>query len=126
MNGQEFERVALFYLTKISGCTVATRQDDIYKGTDLYYYGVPIDITLSDDKDNLLEGSYKRLRGLNAWTAVRVGNKHISFDTPVVVLGFTVGKAEIAIAQIQSNAKLMLDAISDQYWNVMDTIEEAM
>lgn len=123
-NGKQFEKVAKFYLEKIEGYKDSTNLEDWHEGTDFFYHGVPIDITLYLNKNHIVEGSLTKLKGCNAWTAVRSGNGHHEFETPVLVLGFTVTKAEIAIDQLQYNGDAILEKATDKYWDAMDKMEE--
>ena len=123
MTGELFEKTLLFYLTKIEGCTQATVEQDRYQGTDLFYYGVPIDITYSRTKDHLLPGTQKALPGYNAWTALRTGSNYHKFEQPVIILGYCSLELDIAIDQVQDHAEKILELLADEYWQLMDQYE---
>lgn len=66
----------------------ATREDDLFFGTDFYINSVPIDVTINSHKSHSKFIKKYVLDGITVNVLKRFGNKHCQFKQPVLVFHF--------------------------------------
>lgn len=103
--------------------------DDRLRGTDLFFYRLPVDVTLTiESKDHchrIGQYSYKIANEeiFKVDIGVRFGNKAKSFDEPVLVIGFNVTLFRDCNWQVQQLTHKDIDNISEMYYNHLDMID---
>lgn len=102
--------------------------DDMNKGVDLYYYGLPIDVTLLIGKKDHTHriGRYIHTIGdkemFKVSLGVRFANNHHNFDEPVLVIGFDTWSFNEAKYQVEALSYEDIDNMIDMYYNHLDRL----
>ncbi len=132
----ELKDVFYHHFTKKSGIVTktefrwATKEEDRKLGTDAFIYGLPCDFTCNfAGKDHMtaLETNVP-LPGIGTVRfGVRTGNRHVQFDTPVLVIGVDAGYLRkgfirTVIDAFSDKVAEIIETGQDAYWNYCDQI----
>ncbi|CDQ41850.1 hypothetical protein [Virgibacillus salexigens] len=66
----------------------ATKEDDLYRGTDFFIGSVPIDVTINESKDHCKLIKKYLLDGVTVSVSKRNRNARVTFERPVLVFHF--------------------------------------
>jgi hypothetical protein len=103
--------------------------DDKERGVDVYYYGLPIDVTLLIGKKDHCHriGQYAcTIAGKEIFKVslgVRFANNHHDFDEPVLVIGFDTWSFNEAKYQVETLSCEDIDSMIDMYYNHLDMLD---
>ena len=89
--GLRFEDYIITNLEGLPGYKLSSAEQDRKWGTDFFYYGVPIDITLNPNKNNVtFSETYIDILVCKIYVGFRTGNGKARFEHPVLVLYFNL------------------------------------
>lgn len=120
MTGKQFEEQFISTLSSWGGITPATQQQDTKEGTDFFYYGVRVDITVSDNKDNTTAWKHYKYNGFDFNTAIRTGNKHQQFEVPTLVIQISSLEMQGVLDIAADYGTEILEEAIDHYWNTVE------
>lgn len=130
--GIKFEDMIIERLEDSVGYEVASPDADWYQGTDFYWFGVPVDVTLNHRKKGVQWGGRIDMQVASVSVGVRVGNGHRRFEHSVLVLLFEPNTDVQLPVHVERqlcrhmarevNAALLDDAI-DLFWQLVDELE---
>ena len=86
--GSLFEDRILEQVEKLPGFQSATKEEDWKAGTDFFWYGVAIDVTLCQEKSHTEWVGSIELACSKVHIGIRTGNGRVEFSQPVLVLCF--------------------------------------
>lgn len=123
--GLRFEDYVIANIEHLPGYGVASVEQDRKCGTDFFYYGVAVDITLIRKKYTTFAESYIDLPICNVYVGIRTSNGRVRFEHPVLVLFFDLdGMSEcglkFAACELDEAA---LEQAMDIYWQLVDQEE---
>lgn len=120
MTGKQFEEHFISNLRRWKGIKPATQAQDVKEGTDFLYYGVRVDVTINDNKDNTQGHFHYRFNGFDVNASVRTGNRHTTFDEPVLVLHFSSLELQGVLNTTIDYGPEILEEALDFYWNSIE------
>ena len=114
-------------------CRSAGEVEDVCCGTDLYVYGLPIDLTYNfrgKDHMSILPGAVELMPGIKIRFGVRTGNTHLGhtkFAVPVLVIGIDGANDLIVRGWMDTLTRLFSEKIDEiievgqsGYWDWTD------
>ena len=113
--GLRFENYALERVENFPGFQSSTEEEDLKAGTDFYWYGVAIDVTLYQEKSSTEWVGSIELACSRVHIGIRTGNGRVHFSQPVLVLCF-----ELLVPANSSGLRLAAEEI------VVPLIEDAV
>ena len=120
MTGKQFEEQFIERLRGWGGITLASSQQDTKEGTDFFYYGVRVDITLSDNKDNIKGHKYYNYNGYGINAYVRTGNSHCEFKVPTLIVQVNSLEKLGILRTVEDYGPDILEEALDLYWNTIE------
>ena len=112
--GQIFETLVLTRLQTIyrtyTQITYPTTAEDKFRGTDIFFYGYPVDITINKNKTFI-----SKKFGYKGQCSIyfRYSNGHMMFDRPVVVVEFNVQNVKEVNAAAFRACNTLIDLLKD-------------
>ena len=104
--GLRFEDLVLEQTESFPGFQSSSKEEDFKAGTDFYWYGVAIDVTLYQEKSNTEWVGSIGLACSKVHVGIRTGNGRVQFSQPVLVLCF-----ELLVPANASGLRLAVDEI---------------
>lgn len=117
--GLEFEDMLLAKLEQYPGYAYSTVEQDHICGADLYWYGLPIDVSLNSNKPYVENVASIELAASTCMIGIRRRNKRVVYKDPVLVLTFATKVASFNSVIYDVDDKLIEDAIS-LFWNHLE------
>ena len=127
--GRVYEDVWKSTLKSLGVFKDSTAEQDLFMGTDGFWYGIPVDFTFAFDvKSNMVKKA--QVPGTDIYVGIRIGNGVKSFDTPVAVIGhnaepfflkdWVLPSLEF---NIRKHADMLANVIADTYWDYCDSLD---
>ena len=124
MIGHCFEDFVCMGVKHLPGIRRATKVEDRFQGADLYWHGLPIDVTLNQEK-SCTEWSYlvQDFSYFRVQVGIRRGNGAATFEQPVLVLkvesfmdlSYDSGM-DAVVGEVAKEFESLLEWASDWYW----------
>ncbi len=113
----------LRYFKEVSGTDLDTKQ-----GTDLFVDGIPVDITsnFSEKRKMITLEDEVDVNGTAIKFGIRLGNGHITFKTPVMVVGIDASASflnsymDIIISEFAAKVDQIMDIINQRFYDYCD------
>lgn len=119
MLGLRFEEVIHERIEDYCGYKRATKEEDMLQGTDLFMYGLPIDITLNENKEGRDIGELD-LCVSSIKARIRTGNGYHDFEHPVLVLLFCprIPTDRLGLKMVAEElTETALEQLMDMFWD---------
>lgn len=113
----------------------STEDEDLYEGTDMFIYGIPVDITSyieGKDRTHLFDPVViiDEQKGYYVQFGVRRGNSKEDFKIPVAVIGLSTYSGQMSRWEIgditerfQENIEEVITTLEDEYFKYCDEEE---